>query len=46
MQCSRFQFSGPGPRQELIRQWRVGAEKLLEKDLTGRRTDGLWAAGD
>lgn len=24
----------------------AGAEQLLEEDFTGRRTDGLWAAGE
>lgn len=46
IQWSRFQFSGPGLRQGLIRQWGVGAEQLLEEDSTGRRTDGLWVAGE
>lgn len=42
MQWSRLQFSGT----RLIRQWGGGAEQLLEEDFTGRRTDGLWAAGE
>lgn len=44
MQWSRLQFSGT----RLIRQWGggAGAEQLLEEDFTGRRTDGLWAAGE
>lgn len=47
MQWSRLQFSGPRLRQGLIREWEVGAaEEFLEKESTGRRTDGLWEAGE
>jgi len=33
-------------REGLIRHWGVGAEQLLEEDATGKRTDGLWVAGE
>lgn len=44
--------SGPGfnflgrLREGLIRWWGLGAEQLLEEDSTGKRTDGLWVAGE
>ena len=44
--------SGPGfnflgrLREGLIRQWGLGAEQLLVEDSTGKRTDGLWVAGE
>lgn len=44
--------SGPGfnflarLREGLLNQWGMGAEQLWEEDSTGKRTDGLWVAGE